>query len=99
MTVDGVGMFVASVGERITGAQTFPVFVGVVRSATAAPTVGGAPRVTVSVNGGDPISLTWVSTSVRTQITSTNVVGLPIQVVSNRGQWAGLEILVPCGKA
>jgi hypothetical protein len=99
MTIDGEGMFVAALSTRLAASQTRQVFVGVVLSATAAPTVGGAPRVVVRVNGGDPIALTWVSSSVRSQITSTNVVGLPIQVVSNEGQWAGLEILIPCGKA
>lgn len=97
--IDGVGMVVAAFGERLSAAQVVQSFVGVIQSATAAPSPGGKPRVTVRVNGGDEIALTWIGSSVLTQIAAGNVVGKPIQIVSNAGQWAGVEILIPCGKA
>jgi hypothetical protein len=96
---DGVGMFVASLGERVKEALSTSVYVGIIRLADSAPTVGGKPRVIVQVDNGDMISLTWVSSSVWSQMASGNVVGLEIQIVSNDGQWAGVEILIPCGKA
>lgn len=95
--IDGVGMFVSSIGAQLDAAVVREGFVGVIQSATQ-PT-GGSPRVTVRVGGGDETPLTWVSSSVQTQLLAGDLVGMEIQIVSNHGQWAGLEVLIPCGKA
>jgi hypothetical protein len=98
VTVDGVGMFVAAVGEQLPAAPTTGVYVAEIQSCTAgAPSpFATGPRVTVLINGTEEHTLTSVTQSLAAAIAAGPVVGRLVLVVSDSGQWVGADILVLC---